>query len=171
MALLLAQMGARRPDHAELVAQLARLDPSDQSEAALQLRRLAPTFKDVFTANNHREQLRWEWRAFFDRFDVLIAPITATAAFMQDESEPMSQRTTVVNGTPVPYFAQLFWAGLATCAYLPATVAPIGLTSSGLPVGLQIIGPEMGDRTTIRVAAYLAKLIGGYRAPPTENLG
>jgi len=93
-------------------------------------------------------------------------PITATAAFPHDHSEPAPARTMTVNGKAVPYFAQLFWAGLATASLLPSTVAPVGLTREGLPVGLQIVGPEMGDRSTIWLAGQLAALIGGYTPPP-----
>jgi amidase len=61
---------------------------------------------------------------------------------------------------------QLFWAGLASLCYLPATAAPIGLTRAGLPVGLQIIGAEGDDLTTIECARLLAAEIGGFAAPP-----
>jgi amidase len=44
--------------------------------------------------------------------------------------------------------------------------APIGLTGEGLPVGLQIIGPEGEDPTTIEFARLLAAEIGGFVPPP-----
>lgn len=40
---------------------------------------------------------------------------------------------------------QVFWAALATCSYLPGTVIPTGASAEGLPIGVQIIGPECGD--------------------------
>jgi amidase len=66
----------------------------------------------------------------------------------------------------IPYGDQRFWAGLASLSYLPATAAPIGLTIDGLPVGLQIIGPEGEDPTTIEFARLLAAEIGGFVPPP-----
>ena len=51
-------------------------------------------------------------------------------------------------------------------ALLPATVAPIGRTPAGLPVGLQIVGPYLEDRTTIDFARRLGAVIGGYEPPP-----
>jgi amidase len=164
--LLQANMAARRPDYEELLARRARLDPGDDRPGARWLRQATASYKEVYDAINQRERLRWAWRSFFDRVDVLVAPVTCTAAFPHDHSEPLGQRTLTVNGQPAPYFAMLFWAGLATAPYLPATCAPVGLTRQGLPVGMQIIGPEMGDRTTIAVAALLAREIGGFRPPP-----
>jgi amidase len=49
---------------------------------------------------------------------------------------------------------------------LPSTAFPTGLSRAGLPIGLQIIGPEYGDRTTIEVARLIAEVLGGFRAPP-----
>jgi amidase len=49
---------------------------------------------------------------------------------------------------------------------LPATVVPVGRTAAGLPVGLQIVGPYLEDRTTLAVARLVEKLLGGFTPPP-----
>ncbi len=59
-----------------------------------------------------------------------------------------------------------FWIAFATLCGLPATVAPVGLTGGGLPVGVQIVGPYLEDATTIDVASRISSVIGGFRAPP-----
>jgi amidase len=66
----------------------------------------------------------------------------------------------------LPYFQQLFWAGLATCSYLPSTAFPTGPDEEGLPLGLQAIGAECNDRLTIAFAVWLARELGGFRPPP-----
>jgi amidase len=78
----------------------------------------------------------------------------------------MPARKMRIDGAEHPYFAQVFWAGLATAPLLPSTVAPVGFDAHGLPVGLQIVGPEFGDLGTIWLAGELGRLIGGYRPPP-----
>jgi amidase len=57
------------------------------------------------------------------------------------------------------------WIGPATYAHLPATAAPVGRTAGGLPVGLQIVGPYLEDRTTIDVARRVGRVVGGYDIP------
>jgi amidase len=49
---------------------------------------------------------------------------------------------------------------------LPASVAPAGRTAEELPVGIQIVGPAYGDRTTIDFARGLAEACGGFEPPP-----
>ena len=93
----------------------------------------------MFDATQQREHLRWAWHGFFGKYDLLLMPITATAAFSHDQSEPLPARRMRINDAEHPYFAQLFWAGLATAPFLPSTVAPVGLTPDGLPVGVQSV--------------------------------
>ena len=71
-----------------------------------------------------------------------------TPAFPQDHS-PITTRQLDVDGKKIPYLNQLAWCAIATLTGLPATVAPIGKTDGGCPVGVQIIGGYMQDRTTI----------------------
>jgi amidase len=71
-----------------------------------------------------------------------------------------------VNGKPRPYLDLFSWIAPATFAHLPATVAPVGRTPDGLPVGLQIVGPYLEDHTTIDLARRLGDVVGGYVPPP-----
>ncbi|MEO7854315.1 MAG: amidase [Rubrivivax sp.] len=164
--LLQANLAARRADFDKLLEARDKLRANDQSEHAQNLRASTASYRQVFEANQQREGLRWAWHDFFGQHDLLLMPITATTALKHDHSEPMPARTMSVNGADVPYFGQLFWAGLATASFLPATVAPAGLSPQGLPVGVQIVGAEMADLSTIWLAAQLARLIGGFTPPP-----
>jgi amidase len=55
---------------------------------------------------------------------------------------------------------------VATYSGCPATVAPIGRTRQGLPVGVQIMGPFLEDATPIAFAGLLADHVGGFAPPP-----
>ena len=87
-----------------------------------------------------------------------------TTAFLHDHSIK-AERTLIVNGIETPYLDQLFWAGLATLGSLPSTVFPTGLSEDGLPIGLQCIGAEFDDYTTIEFARLVSQEIGGFVPP------
>ena len=72
----------------------------------------------------------------------------------------------MVDNEEQDYFKQVFWAGIATVAHLPSTVFPTGLSKAGLPIGLQAIGAEFTDYTTIDFTRLMAEEIGGFISPP-----
>ena len=117
-------------------------------------------------ADHARREIKTRWATFFERFDVLLCPVTQTAAFPHNQVGETYERTIIINGEAHPYLDQLVWAGLSTMPCLPATAAPVGLTGSGLPVGIQIIGPYLEDQTAIDFAGRLAGVVGGFVLPP-----
>jgi amidase len=165
--LLQATMATRMPeeDYRGLQRRVAELDPDDASPAAKVLRAQVSSFREWTGRNELRHQLRWQWHEFFQRFDVLLAPIMPTAAFPHDH-RPFGERTIRIDGQDHPYFQQVFWAGLTGIAYLPSTVIPTGLSDDGLPIGLQIVGPEYTDLITIGVARLLEASGCQYVPPP-----
>ncbi len=165
--LLGAFLSSALPDEAfaDLKAQALNLAPNDARPGAAALRAQTMDHRGWVGMNEARERLRWAWREFFDHHDILLAPITATAAFQHDH-RPMGERTIDVDGMPQPYFQQLFWAGLSGVAYLPSTVIPTGVNAAGLPIGIQIIGPAYGDRITIGVARLLEAEGFAFTPPP-----
>ena len=76
-----------------------------------------------------------------------------------------SARRLDVDGQAEPYNNNFVWAAPATGAGLPATVAPIGRTETGLPIGVQIIGPHLEDLTPIQFAQLLEQAFGGFVPP------
>ena len=165
--LLQATMSARLPEDRfqRALAAVEELPADDGSLGATIARAQVARFRDWTANNERRTHLRWAWHEFFKRFDVVVAPIMATSAFPHDH-RPFGERTVQVNGKPVGYFEQVFWAGLASLAYLPSTVVPTGPDADGLPIGVQIIGPEYGDLITIGVAKLLEQEGFAFSPPP-----
>jgi amidase len=166
--LLAGALSASYPDPViDAVGQLVEaVDAEDPTPGAAMLRGLVQSHRDWVLADERRAQAKAEWAALFEVVDVVITPITPVVAPHHDNQIPMDQRRITVNGAERPYVDQLVWAGLATMPHLPATAVPAGRSADGLPVGFQIIGPELGDRTTLRVAALAEEVLGGFVAPP-----
>jgi len=93
-------------------------------------------------------------------------PVAVVSAIAHDHDKPLARRKIHTDGGTRPYLDMLGWVGLATVAYLPATVVPVGRTPSGLPVGIQIVGPYLEDRTTLAAARCVEELLGGFVPPP-----
>ncbi|HVL98918.1 MAG TPA: amidase [Egibacteraceae bacterium] len=145
----------------------------DDSREARRARALTQPHARWLRVDAERRRLRRAWMAFFERFDVLLFPVAPVVAYPTypepdrvDEMEKRLARTIDVNGRPRPYLDQIVWNTIVSSAGLPATAAPVGLTSGGLPVGVQIVGSPYRDRTTIALAGHLAELLGGFRPPP-----
>lgn len=117
-----------------------------------------------------REVLFRRWRDFFGRYDVVICPVTPTVAFPHDtEGQDITaqfSRRIAVNNVLRPYLDNLTWPGLVTVANLPATAVPTGRFADGMPVGVQIVGPFLEDRTPLRLAQLVAGELGGFNPPP-----
>ncbi|HZS75909.1 MAG TPA: amidase [Ktedonobacteraceae bacterium] len=112
-----------------------------------------------------REVYRQAWRAFFQHWDVLLAPVNIGPAFQHTDA-PWQDRWLRINGQTVPYDRQSAYPAIATLCGLPATAFPVGLTRAGLPIGLQAIGPYLEDRTPIRFAGLVTREHGGFQRPP-----
>ena len=136
----------------------------DMSMVAIEARAAVLDHRGWLRYNNIHTQIRLQWKSFFEDWDILLCPIMVTTAFPHDHS-PIEARTLLVNGMETPYFEQLFWAGLANLGFLPSTVFPTGLSESGLPIGIQALGAEFNDRTTIEFSRLMAQEMGGFTPP------
>lgn len=157
--------GFPEPERRKLQEAAAASDPNDRSQEMASIRGIVLGHREWLIADHQRERLRYAWRDFFREWDVLLCPQSATAAFPHDHA-PFHERSIQVNGQPQTYFRQIFWAGLITAPYLPSTVFPTGPSRDGLPIGVQAVGAEYQDRTTIEVTRLLAREIGGFQVPP-----
>ena len=139
---------------------------SDQSYYARAMRAAVLSHRDWLAANETRHRMRRAWAEFFTTYDLLLCPVAGTAAFPHDQKGERHERTLVVNGKRVPVTDHLFWAGYTGAFYLPSTAAPCGFTPGGLPVGVQIVGPQYGDLTCLAFARLLEREFQAFVAPP-----
>ena len=161
--ILLSTTGRRSFD--KMVA-LADSLPDDERPLARTARFATQRQRDWVFANEKRERLRALMAEFFTDVDALLMPVAMVAAIPHDHSEPFPNRVIRADGTDRPYTDLMAWIALATLTHLPATVVPVGHTASGLPVGIQIVGPYLEDLTTLAVARLIERLLGGFVPPP-----
>jgi len=114
-----------------------------------------------------RLRFRAMWQKYFETHDVFLCPAGFSAAFPHDHSQPLEKRVVETTDGPRPYLTMPWWTISATLSGLPATIAPVGLTATELPVGIQIVAPMWEDGTAIEFAALLSDAIGGFMPPPS----
>jgi aspartyl-tRNA(Asn)/glutamyl-tRNA(Gln) amidotransferase subunit A len=105
-------------------------------------------------AQKVRTVIAREHAAAFERFDVLVSPTSPTVAF------PLGARTE----NPLAMYLSDLLTIPSCMAGLPGLNIPCGL-SEGLPVGLQLVGPQFSENTLFRVGHALQQAIGFDTVP------
>ncbi len=168
MRMLISFLGAFVPPEAVAGAEAAaaKLAPDNRSLAAERLRGMTLSHRAWVLDDGARGRLRAQWRELFKTFDAVICPVMPTPAYPHDHSADQETRRINIDGKDCVYPDQLAWPGIATLPGLPATAIPIGLSPEGLPVGVQIVGPWLEDRTPLRLAELIEREFGGFAPPP-----
>jgi amidase len=168
MRILMSLLAAAfAPDiYAGAKAAAAQLPDEDISLAAERLRGIALSHRDWVIADRGRAQLKAQWRELFGSFDAVICPVMPTPAYPHDHSAEQETRRINIDGKDYVYPDQMAWPGIASLPGLPATAIPIGFAPDGLPVGVQIVGPMLEDRTPLKLAELIEREFGGFVPPP-----
>ena len=121
--------------------------------------------KELYFAQSRINQYRAYTRDFFSKYDLLLTPSLASPAF------PINEHPEVLGGKPV---AHRLW-GFTPFTYPfnmtgnPGASVPIGLSESGLPIGMQIVGGIAREETVLAAAAaYEQAHPWADRRPPTS---
>ncbi len=123
-------------------AQQAVVDPDFAAEAQLGAKLGA---LDVQQLVQRRAALGTHMRQFMQRFDLLVTPTVAIPAFeAKAAGHSVMDPQAMLGWTPFSYPFNL--------TQQPAITMPCGLTSTGLPIGLQLVGTMFGDAAVLRAA-------------------
>jgi Asp-tRNA(Asn)/Glu-tRNA(Gln) amidotransferase A subunit family amidase len=87
----------------------------------------------------------------FDRAPILLCPTVA------GQTAVVGHQGTV-NGVETPFWAP--FTGPYNLTRNPAGTVPVGFTADGMPVGLQVIGPQHADVAVLRTIAVLEDVVG-----------
>ena len=107
-------------------------------------------------ASQVRSLIKKEYEDAFKKYDVLITPVSPFPAFKIGEKleDPLSMYLADVNTVPI------------NPAGVPAMSIPAGFTSENLPVGMQIIGPHLGEGKIIEIADAFQRVTDWHRQKP-----
>jgi amidase len=112
---------------------------------------------DVARALSLQTVLYHRWQSFFEGYDVILTPSITISPRSWRELYPAE-----IDGKPTrTYFHWLAMAYAVTVVGHPAISLPVGVDRTGMPFGLQIVGPRGGDALVLRVAAALEALLAG----------
>ncbi|WP_040494114.1 amidase family protein [Ilumatobacter nonamiensis] len=146
-------------------ASAATMIDTGDPDAIARARGLTLSGADYLAVLDRRERARVEWAEFFRHWDVVICP-TILGSAHPHQTGRFESRTLDIDGREVPYGDNVTFPMWAIFAGLPATAFPAGPDSAGLPLGLQAMGPNLEDRTTLRFAQLLEREWRGFEPPP-----
>lgn len=133
-------------------------DPDDWSFVACRARGLGVPHHRWHELDDRRWRDAAAWRRLFEQVDVMVLPVHLDGAFEHDPSDPAEARTLDVNGQTRIQLEAFFWLMQAHPAGFPATTVPVGATSDGRPLGVQVIADRHRDTTSLRFAELVHDL-------------
>jgi aspartyl-tRNA(Asn)/glutamyl-tRNA(Gln) amidotransferase subunit A len=125
-----------------------------------------PTPRQYGEALALRDRVESEVSMFFADHDLLLTPTVACAAF--DARGPIPE---VIDGRDASATGAEAFTMFANLAWVPAISIPAGLTSAGLPVGLQVVGRRWTDDLLLQLAMCMERTHPWpLRAPMSDNV-
>jgi aspartyl-tRNA(Asn)/glutamyl-tRNA(Gln) amidotransferase subunit A len=108
-------------------------------------------------AQKVRTLIEQDFREAFARCDVIATPTSPTPAFKLGEK----------TDDPLEMYLSDIYTITANLVGVPGVSLPCGLSSSGLPIGIQLIGTQFDEARLLRAAHNLEQALGFDSTPPT----
>jgi aspartyl-tRNA(Asn)/glutamyl-tRNA(Gln) amidotransferase subunit A len=105
-----------------------------------------------------RRKIADDFRAAFAKCDVLATPTSPTAAFKLGER----------NADPLQMYLADIYTVAPALAGVPALSQGCGFTKTSLPIGLQLIGPPLGEEAVFRVAGEYQRRTDWHKRLPKD---
>jgi mandelamide amidase len=150
-------------DYAKVVAQVASPDVKGILESLLgEMAVPEPAYREALTV--HRPKLQRAYADYFQRekVEAIVFPTTPLPAAKIGEDE-----TTMLNGVAVPtFFTFIRNTGPGSVAGIPGLSLPAGLSTAGLPIGIEIDGPAGADRRMLAIGLAMERILP--KLPPPQ---
>ncbi len=105
-------------------------------------------------AQQVRALIRDDFTRAFQDCDVILSPVAPTTAFRAGAMT-----------SPLEMYLSDIYTISANLAGIPGLSLPCGQSSAGLPIGVQVLGPALGEAAVLRAGAALEESLGGTRFP------
>ena len=111
-------------------------------------------------ANRARAMIAEDYRKAFEQVDLLVSPTAPSPAFKLGEksNDPLSMYLSDICTIPV------------NLAGIPAISIPCGFNAAGLPIGMQLMAPKMGEEKLLH-GAFAYEQATGWRSQRQPKLG
>ena len=113
----------------------------------------AMRFDELIKINKRRDELRRKVFEIFSKYDILLTPAMPTEPF-NAKGPPPSE----VDGHPIPLLGAVAFTYPFNLTGNPCAVVRAGLTPSGLPAGIQIVGPVLRDDMVFQLAKLFEEI-------------
>jgi len=120
-----------------------------------------PPLEKVLAAWEERDRVRERLLSWMERTPLFVAPVGAMPAFRHEEFGRVE-----FEGRGVPTFRAFSYAHAANVFDLPAACVPALRTSSGLPVGVQVVWRPNDISRVLEAARVIEEALGGWQPPP-----
>ena len=119
-------------------------------------------FDDYYVqAQKVRRMVQEELQRSLSQVDVILGPTTPACAFRLGEK---------ITDPTQRYLADIFTVA-ANLAGLPALSIPAGFSTTGLPIGMQLMGPHFSEARLLNVAHYYQQSTNWHQYHPKEHRG
>jgi len=135
------------------LARVEKLDVLDPNLAGNIRLGLEVKVGGIARAEHKRAEIWHRWRALFERFDLVLTPTSPVLPFPVEQNYPFEIAGKKLE-TYIDWVGQTFLVSLAA---LPAASVPAGRAASGLPVGLQIVGPRFSEPQLLACAKLVER--------------
>ncbi len=140
----------------------AELSPTFLDFLSIAHREPALSAEELLTAWMYCDHVRRKLLTEMESFPILLCPVCAIPAFRHGE------RSWEVDGQRLEYLDAMRYTQWFNLLGAPAAVVPVGRSSEGLPIGVQIAGRPFEDERVLGIAAAVEASFG-YQPPPLTS--
>lgn len=113
--------------------------------------------EDLYKFNLARTDILDNFEDIFENYDIIVSPVLCCLP-VKNKADRNTKGPEIINGKPVNDLIGWCETFLVNFVGNPAASVPAGLSKSGLPIGMQIIGKRHHDEDVLKAARMIEKI-------------